>query len=86
MFNHRRQVHEHQWISVSSSTDYIRKRLNSIGEPSTMPYTLILQRCRCGANQTTEIDGHWTHEELGINDDTVRDLMALLNETGPADA
>jgi hypothetical protein len=82
-----RRRHEHQWISVSANNSYVRHFTSAAtGQPAQMEITLVLRRCRCGAHDTVELDGKWTREELGINDETVRDLMRLLNETQPGDA
>lgn len=67
--------HKHQWITTSSNV-YTRSYLSG----TKQVITLLLQRCTCSDHRTSELEGRWTREELGIDDKTVKDLLAMLNE------
>lgn len=79
-FRRTEQEHRHQWVSVACDNEYEVRFIGGDGLPGRRHVTLILQRCRCGAHNTDSIDGSWSREELGIDDRTIADLLALLNE------
>lgn len=74
--------HEHKWVPVASDDKYQRSVPVGSGK---IPQTLILKRCRCGETSTEFIDGKWTPDQLGINDETVAELLQILNEVAPHD-
>lgn len=76
MFRRRPQPHEHRWVNVNVDQGWE----DTLPGGGKRPKTLLLKRCRCGAHDTEFIIGTWSREDLGIDDDTVRDLLALLNE------
>lgn len=68
--------HRHRWLNVALDPNW-EKPTPTGGK---QPQTLVLQRCRCGAHETQLIMGTWSREDLGIDDEKIRDLLTLLGE------
>lgn len=79
------RIHKHKWINVACDTGYERAWYDAMAKRCTVARTMVLARCACGATDTFWLDGTWTESQLGIDAQTVSDLMRLLNETGLSD-
>lgn len=57
----QKSKHEHIWRPVSAGT------VNVFGNVADHPirrFTRVLNVCYCSATNTTEVEGHWSFEEL----------------------
>jgi hypothetical protein len=66
--------HGHRWIPVA--IDKVESGFRN--EPDS---TIVLRRCECGGYDTLRLDGSWTEDNVGINEETIRDLLLIANLT-----
>lgn len=66
--------HNHKWIpvAVDNVEAQYRHEVNA---------TIILRRCECGGYDTLRLEGSWNEDNVGINEETIRDLLLIANLT-----
>lgn len=66
--------HDHKWIPVAIDHTESSGRYDP-------DFTIILRRCECGGYDTLRLEGSWNEDNVGINEETIRDLLLIANLT-----